>query len=79
MWGPMMGPGWDGTMGWWMMLTGVLFWGALLIVAVWAVRQFTRPSGHEHGSALAILEERFARGELSKDQFEEMKRLLVTG
>jgi putative membrane protein len=59
-----------------------LFWGIIIIVIVLAVRWLG--SGSSHGTppavsrnkALDILQERFARGEIDKDEFEERKRLL---
>lgn len=82
-------PGWgywhDGW-GWGHMLFGslmmILFWGGLILLIVLAVRYLG------HGSAgggerltraktpLQILEERFARGEIDKEEFEQRKRAL---
>jgi uncharacterized membrane protein len=44
----------------------VLFWAALIVFGVWAIRRFTDRSS---GSARRILEERFARGEIHADEF----------
>ena len=77
MWGPMMGfAGWDAGAGWWMMLPGLLVWGSLLVLAVWAVKQFAGEPTQRLDAPLTILQERFARGEINKEQFEETKRLL---
>lgn len=69
---------WGGG-GWWMML----FWGPVLVIAlfglvIWAVRSTT---GGESGSAAAgedpldgarrILAERYARGELDSEEYQE--------
>ncbi|WP_422022332.1 SHOCT domain-containing protein [Pyruvatibacter mobilis] len=76
--------GWD--WGWGHMIFGslmmILFWGGIIVVVVLAVRRFG--SGPSHGTppatsrnkALDILQERFARGEIDKDEFEERKRHL---
>ena len=76
--------GWD--WGWGHMIFGslmmVLFWGGIIVVIVLAVRWLG--SGSSHGTmpatsrnkALDILQERFARGEIDKEEFEERKRLL---
>ena len=82
-------PGWgywhDGW-GWGHMLFGslmmILFWGGLILLIVLAVRYLG------HGSAgggerltgaktpLQILEARFARGEIDKEEFEQRRRAL---
>ena len=78
------GRGWD--WGWGHMIGGplmmILFWGGLIIVVVLAVRGFGgsasqggTPSRPDK-SALDILEDRFARGEIGKEEFEERKRVL---
>ena len=59
----------------------VLFWGGLIALAVWLVRGLfgsnsqpspTTPAGSVQ-SAEAILDERYARGEISREQYELMK------
>lgn len=69
---PMMwGYGWFGFL--WMVLLWV---GAILLVA-WAIRrpdEYTKRSGSR---ALEILEERFARGEVSADEFQTRRRELA--
>jgi putative membrane protein len=66
--------GWAGGM-WWMWIAGVIFWGSLLALGVWAVLRFTRrDSGRD---ARRILEERFARGEIDAEEFQ--RRLQVLG
>jgi putative membrane protein len=48
--------------------------GALIFLgARWLVRQTGRPVGLS-GGALSILEERYARGEITKEQFAQMKK-----
>ncbi len=63
---------------WWMFGIGFLFmlafWGVVIAVVVWAIRQF-RPSDRL-GNALSILQERFARGEIDRQEYEERKSLL---
>ena len=60
----------------------LLFWGGLIILLVFAVR-WLGSGGARRGEeatssrrALDILEERFARGEIDKEEFEERRRLL---
>jgi putative membrane protein len=69
--------------GWWMVfgwLWMLVFWG-LIIWAVYAVvtRLGERPGGDAsriEPTALDILERRYASGEISADEFEEMRRRL---
>ncbi|SMF27393.1 putative membrane protein [Tistlia consotensis] len=64
-------------------LAMILFWGALIVLVVLLVRRFgartTRGDAASPPSAstpLDILNERFARGEIDKEEFEERKKLL---
>jgi len=47
---------------------------AVIALVVWAIRGF-RPSD-KPGSALSILQERFARGEIDGQEYEQRKPLL---
>jgi putative membrane protein len=74
----MMGDGWGWIGGGLMML---IFWGGLIALVVFAARGFsTRPYQGEGKSrapdAKEILAERFARGEISEEEFEERGRVL---
>jgi putative membrane protein len=71
--GHMSGWMWDGGWMWLWMVFMVLFWAALIVFGVWAVRRFTDRSS---GSARRILEERFARGEIDADEFQRQRDLL---
>lgn len=51
----------------------VLFWGVLIVVAVKAVQK--QPSAPSP-SALSVLEERYARGEIDRDEFLQRKAVL---
>jgi putative membrane protein len=75
-----MGDGW----GWWMVLGWVwmvAFWG-LIIWAVYAVvrrleRRPTSQAPRDEGTALDILERRYARGDIDAQQFEEIRQRLT--
>ncbi len=73
MWGHMDAFGWGG-MGFGM----VLFWGlgiavvAILVRSTWSSRD-APPPGKEK-SALDILNERYARGEIEREEYEQKKR-----
>ena len=73
--------GGTGSVGWiWMGLSMIVFWGIALALVIWAVRSFNhRPQGQQPPSAaLGVLEERFARGEISSEEFTQ-KRQLIQG
>lgn len=80
------GGGWHNGWGWGHMFFGsimmVLFWGGLILLVIFAVRSMGAGSGRGRDErelanrALEILEERFARGEIDKEEFEERRRLL---
>jgi putative membrane protein len=83
-WGP--GFGWGGMMSGGLMM--FLFWGALIVLGFLAFRAFTRSGGWQSkdsylvvnrhdDSALAILKERYARGEIDSEQYERMRSDLV--
>ncbi len=73
-------------MGWWMLWGGlmmVLFWGTIIALIVWAIQSVTRRESaqpetpHASPSArtpLDIAKERYARGEVSRKEFEQIKR-----
>ena len=72
---------WDGYqgMGWWMLfgsLWMILFWGAIVALVVWGIKVLTRsetPSATRR-DPLDIARERYAKGEISREEFEQMKK-----
>ncbi len=62
----------NGTWGMW--LGGLVFWGALLGFGVWAVRRVSASTGSS--GAMRVLEERFARGEVTAEEFASRSRIL---
>ena len=73
--GHMMGD-WDWG-GWWWWIVGpimmVLFWGGIIAVAVWGIRQFA--GGRDSGRGpIDIARERYARGEITAEEFEKLRR-----
>ncbi len=80
-WG-MIGPGIMGGFGWmwlmpvlWIVLLGLIIWA---IVAL--VRRSSEPRGQDSSktsSALEVLKERYARGEIKKEEYDEKKRDLA--
>jgi putative membrane protein len=63
------------------LLLMVLFWGGLILLAVLLVRalfrgnrgSFNTTSGHTE-TAREIIDERYARGEITREQYELMKK-----
>ena len=82
-WGGMMGPWMMGGLsgfgfpfmgGIWM----ILFWVLIIGGVVWLVQSFARGAGSginstHGGSLIEILKQRYAKGEITKEQFEQMK------
>jgi len=55
----------------------IAFWALLIILIVWIVREMKGNSSHKSSSdALDILKERYAKGEISKEEFEAKKKNL---
>ncbi len=79
-WG-MMGPGMMGGFGWWwfMPIFMILFWGLVIWGIVALVRGLSAPRGSDSAppaadSALEVLKKRYARGEITKEEYEEKKK-----
>jgi uncharacterized membrane protein len=63
-------------MGWWIVFMAgfwLLFMASMIYLFLPA---FTRSRGHDEGDALAIAKRRLARGEITMDQFLEIRRHL---
>lgn len=86
----MMGRGWHGG-GWdggdWLLMMGIMvvFWGAVITAVVLFVRA-PRGHGDEHAQAergadpaLAILNERFAKGEIDAEEYTKRRDTLRSG
>lgn len=57
----------------------IVFWGAVVFLVVWLVRGRASEqagSGSERPSALEILDERFARGEINREEYEARRSVL---
>jgi putative membrane protein len=61
-----------------MMLGMVLFWGLVILGAIWLVREYGHPSRRAGGpdDPLTILQRRFANGEITAKEYEERRRVL---
>ncbi len=62
---------------------GWIFWLIILGVIIWAVVQFTNRNQNQNTNVtpgktpLQILKERYAKGEITKEQYEQMKQDLM--
>lgn len=67
-----------GVVGHWFVLIGLLFYVLLGVLAVWLVLWAIRvaPAFVRPDSALRILDERFARGEIDQAEYEKRKSVL---
>ena len=62
--------------GWGMGIGMLLFWG-ILIAAIAALAKYSlgsRASGRHEKSALDLLKERYVRGEIEREEFEQKKK-----
>lgn len=66
------GMGW----GWFGIPLMLVFWGVLIFAVIMLVRYLGAGRGSSHGNAIEILRERYARGEISFEEYEERKRNL---
>ena len=51
----------------------LVFWAAIIFSIVWVIQSFTG-SGGKTNSAMDILKERYAKGEINKEEFEAKKK-----
>ena len=52
----------------------ILFWGLLIGLIVWAITKISKRDGSElRTSHIEIVKERYAKGEISKEEFEQIK------
>jgi putative membrane protein len=67
-------------MGWWMvfgMIWMVILWGVIIWLIVWGIGQVSRGSGGGRRSEdhpLEIAKRRYASGEITREQFEQLRR-----
>ncbi len=62
-----------GFFGWTMM---ILLWAAIVVLIIWAIRSAGATRSVPRNEAIALLERRFAAGEIDRDEFEEKKHVL---
>jgi len=67
-------------MGWWMVFGGVwmlLFWGAVIWLVAWAVTRVGGGQRTDSDTPLDIVQRRYARGEITREQFEQLRKDLA--
>ena len=77
--------GWSEGMGWWMIFGGfwmILFWVAIIALIIWGIKKLTERGNSGTGGGgrkepLDIARERYARGEISQEEFQQIKKDLL--
>ena len=64
--------------GWWWLVGGAgmfVFWGGLIALIIWGITRLTRHDNTiiKH-TPLEVAKERYARGEINKQEFEQIKK-----
>jgi putative membrane protein len=60
----------------WALLVLVAFWVGVIALIIWVVRRLG-PKSDTSASALSILNDRFARGEIDQQEYERRKAALL--
>ncbi len=72
-----MWPMWEMS-GWWMFFGGLwmlIFWGGLIALIIWGITKLSRRNGSTPKSnPLDIAKERYAKGEISREEFDQLKK-----
>jgi putative membrane protein len=70
---------WGWGAGWWwlvMPIGVIVFWGGVIALIIWAIRQFSEGRGGGD-NAIEIARHRYARGEISREEFDQIRRDLA--
>ncbi len=82
-WPNMMGGCFSGGIGWIGMILSIIFFIAIIVgvilLVVWIVKRMTHSPIEPKSDmkALEVLKERYAKGEINKEQYEEIKKDLI--
>ena len=67
--------------GWWMAFGGIwmlLFWGGLVALIIWGITKLSgRDSSVQKNDPLYVAKERYAKGQISREEFEQIKKGLL--
>jgi putative membrane protein len=69
-----------GMMGYGGMFFGLLFWIVIIVLAYFLIKSLiekNKPNSVEGKSALDIAKERYAKGEITKEELDEIKKNLI--
>jgi len=67
---------WRDGMGWWMVFGGLLWvvvWASLIYVGVSLFRSGSRRPGEHVGDPVDLAKRRYARGEISREEYERIR------
>ncbi len=71
------GYGWMDGFGWLGMLVMALFWIGVIVLVIWGLRRISTPQQPNVASdAVEILKQRYARGEISHEEFLQARAAL---
>ena len=69
---------WHDGMGWWMVFGGLwmlIFWVGLIGLIVWGIIKLSQRDGSTpRHNPLDVAKERYAKGEISREEFEQFKK-----
>jgi putative membrane protein len=68
-------------MGWWMLFGGVLwilFWASIIYLIVSVLAPKERRERYDHDDPLEIAKRRYAQGEITREEFEQIQRDLTS-
>lgn len=69
---------WHDGIGWWMAFGGIwmiIFWVGFIALVVWGIIKLSQRDGSTpRHSPLDVAKERYAKGEISKEEFEQLKK-----
>ena len=68
-----------GNVGFWGWTMMIFLWVGIAALVVWAVRSGGTGRDQSQPTALEILERRLASGDIARDEYEELRRLLGSG
>jgi len=75
MWGD--GDGWGWVWMAFMMPMMLIFWGGLILLVVWLVRRWPERGAPHDVDAIEIARRRYARGEINREELEQIRRDLT--